>query len=114
MEPDRRVILENLLTLSRPLPQLKQELAAFGFDYGGEPVELSANELAAVLQKFLDGLIPATAVEDWADLIEVREDVDYPESQKDVISDIIYQLANPVLEGSLDADKAREFLALLT
>ncbi len=67
-----------------------------------------------MLQKFLNGLIPATAVEDWADLIEVREDVDYPESQKDVISDIICQLANPVLEGSLDADKAREFLALLT
>ncbi len=54
---------------------------------------------------YINGEISDDKVEEWAYLVEGREDLNY-----EVFRNLIYILAKPVLEGKLSISKARKFL----
>jgi hypothetical protein len=48
---------------------------------------------------YSDGKISSQELEDWANLIESRDDIGF-DSKK--LQDIIFKLANPILYGKID------------
>jgi hypothetical protein len=95
----RRTILMSLLANDRPVDHLRAALAQFEWDCPEPLVSMTRDHILVVLRKFLAGDLTAQAVEAWADLIEVRDDINFTD---DRVLHAIFVLANPTINGELD------------
>ena len=96
----RETVLLSLIRFDAPIPKLRAELDSLTWD--SDPVvTLARRDIVAVLERFSAGEIDALTVEDWANLVECREDIDFEAGYEDVIYAAIHDLANPVLSGEL-------------
>ena len=89
----QQAILSSLTRLDVPIADLKIALATLSWDAG----------IAAVLERFVNGDIQAAIAEEWANLVECREDIGFEVGYEEVVADAIYILANPKLAGQLAA-----------
>lgn len=110
---DRFEVLNDLISFRRPAVDLSEELSQFDWDYDGEPVVVCASDVRAILEGFISNQFSAKDVKEWANLIECREDLDYEDGKSEVIEEIIYVLANPVLQGEITKQSVESFLAQL-
>jgi hypothetical protein len=111
MQRDRTSVLSDLVTLSRPLAEILNDLRGFGWDSSEVLVMLAPHHITAVLYRFLAGELATSDVEDWADAIEGRDDVDYSTPQAVPLS--IFELANPLLTEALTRQSAQQWVARL-
>ena len=109
---DRQTLLRLLIQFGGSLPKIKEQLALFEWD-SEELVLLERSAVVSLLQKFLAGKLTAVEVEEWANLIEGRDDIGFEAISGIGIRDIIYELANPTLCGALNHERAREMLRRL-
>jgi hypothetical protein len=110
---DRRAVLLYLLTFSKTIGELKIMLASLSWDYNGPPIIFNRSHLINVLQRYLNKELSDSDIENWANLVECREDIDFEKNYSTELSQIIYQLANPVLEGKLDAENCKKMIAVI-
>lgn len=109
---NRLACLNALLSLRLSPSEAARELAAFPWD--SEPmVEVHRHHVLAVLQGYIAGTYTANVVEQWAELLEGRDDVGFERERSDLLLRIIFELANPELEGALTPNRARELVAAL-
>ena len=102
--------LKNLVSFSKPLDELSSGLSEFSWDYDGEPLVVTSSQIAEVLKRYISGEIDAGEVEQWANMLECREDIEFEESNEEQLENIIYSLANPELEGEINIDLCNQFL----
>ncbi|QDP22687.1 hypothetical protein [Bradyrhizobium cosmicum] len=96
----RESTLSSLIRLDAPIEQLKTKLGTLTWD--GDPVvTLLRSHIAAVLDRYSRGEIDASTVEEWANLVECREDIDFEAGFEELIQAAIFDLANPILNGEL-------------
>lgn len=105
--------LQSLLKLDQPLSQILPFLNAFGWDSDREFVDLKRQHIITMLRRYLSGELSESCVEDWANAMEGREDVGYENGFEDLLSEVIYKLANPLLTHSLSKDFAKNQLEQL-
>jgi hypothetical protein len=105
---DRVHVLRSLFALDRPLCEILESLRRFPWDSDEDLVILKFEDVATILDRFLEGELSRDDVESWANSIESREDIGFDETGEELIKDAIYQLANPELSGPLTAESARE------
>lgn len=110
---DRLELLHDLVAFDKPVEVLADDLAKFDWDYEGQPLIINASEIQQILQRFLAGELNAKELEDWANLIECREDLDFEESKHEAIENIIYCLANPTLQGAITLTSCEDLLNTL-
>lgn len=110
MDNERLKALEDLLNFSLTTTELSKNLRSFSWDYDGEPVIILRIHVLDVLNRFIAGEIHSKEIENWANLIECREDLDAEHDFTKEINDVIFKLANPILEGELSI----EFCSKLT
>ena len=103
--------LEDLLHFSRPLADVTHDLSAFSRDSEHELVTLESGHISAILDRFLAGDISDADVEAWANAIECREDIGFP--QPSPVAEAIWELANPLLTRPLTRQSAGELVATL-
>lgn len=111
MSKDRLKVVKSLIELSQPLDSVAEQLHGFKWDYEGAPVELNSHHLVKVLSAFLDGKMSAADVEEWANLVECREDISFEDTSKEWIDQVIHELANPAITTPLNKDRAKELVA---
>jgi len=94
----REQAVQSLVRLDQPLPLLKEALAQFPWDWE-EPAlaTLGGPAVASILRRYERGELTAEQVEAWANLVEVRDDIEFDASATDAIS----YLANPLINGRL-------------
>ncbi len=98
----RESILSSLIHFDASIPHLRSELGSLTWDWDSDSVvTLARRDIVAVLERFSTGEIDATTVEDWANLVECREDIGFEAGYEDLIHAAIHDLANPVLSGEL-------------
>lgn len=115
MDDDKRAsLLKELVAFSRPVDDIGRELSKFPWDSERELVVLRHVHIADILRRYLGGTLSANAVEEWADALEVRDDVHFEESPPGIVPDAIYSLANPHLEGPLTPENAMQWIERLT
>ena len=110
----RRQLLYALVTLSQPLERIAKELSLFEWDYEGEPVIIEPIHIVSVLNRFLSGDFSAKQLEDWANMIECREDLDYDESNQEQMKQVIYELANQDTEGQITIERCKRIFLVFS
>lgn len=95
-------ILLNLINFTKDISAIKRDLAKIGFDSESELVTITQNTIANILNRVVDKEISYDLLEEWANLIECREDIGY---EDEILQEIIFELANPCLYGKIDKEK---------
>ena len=109
----RQQTITSLVEFTKPLDELRRELAELAWDREGPPLAiLRPAHIAAVLERYKRGELTARDVEDWANLVECREDIDFDPRRAADIADAIFDIASPEMQGSLD-DIVDDILAQL-
>ena len=100
-------ILLDLVHFKNNIDTLKNMLSQIGFDSETELVSMSRDDIAEILQRSLDKKISFLEIEEWANLIECREDIDFEDEKT---QEMIFKLANPYLYGKLDEKQVLSYL----
>ena len=99
--------LTDLVQFNKPLSLLSNELSQFEWDYNSEELTISKSDIIKVLQRCILANISISEIEEWANLIECREDIKYEDN---TLQNIIFQLANPLLEGKISQITCKQLL----
>lgn len=100
-------ILLDLVHFKNNIDALKNMLSQIGFDSETELVSMSRDDIVEILQSSLDKKISFLELEEWANLIECREDIGFEDEKT---QEIIFKLANPYLYGKLDEKQVLSYL----
>ena len=92
-------ILLDLVHFKNNIDTLKNMLSQIGFDSEIELVSMSRDNIVEILQRSLDKKISFLELEEWANLIECREDIGFEDEKT---QEMIFKLANPCLHEKLD------------
>lgn len=94
----REQAIQALVRLDQSLPLLEEVLAQFPWDWEEPPLAtLGGQDVASILRRYERGELTAEQVEAWANLVEVRDDIEFDASA----TDAIFYLANPRINGPL-------------
>jgi len=106
---ERVSIVTDLIRCRRPLWEIRLLLGNLSWD--SDPlVSVSKDDVSTVLQSFIEGVVTASFVGEWAEMLESRDDVYFADFR---IERAVFTLANPALEGELSVELARNLLAAL-
>ncbi|MGI8310447.1 hypothetical protein [Saccharopolyspora sp. ASAGF58] len=90
----RRQAVSDLVLLRKTVPDAITEMRKYPWDCDEELITLGPTELRTAIEKFLAGALSAQELEDWANAVEGRDDIDFaPEKMTDLVAEI----ANPML-----------------
>lgn len=108
---NRRIeALEHLLKFDKSIANLQSDLSEFSWDYDGQALVLSASQVNTILEQFVAGQHTEQEIEDWANLIECREDLEYEKPKSQEIEMVIQRLANPDIEGKITTEVCVELI----
>ena len=100
-------ILLDLVHFKNNIDTLKNMLSQIGFDSEIELVSMSRDDMVEILQRSLDKKISFLELEEWANLIECREDIGFEDEKT---QEMIFKLGNPYLYGKLDEKQVLSYL----
>ncbi|MDR0780003.1 MAG: hypothetical protein LBF16_04820 [Pseudomonadales bacterium] len=107
------LVLGDLLDFSKPISFLMDSLKGSDWSFAGKPVTMKQEHIKRVLLRYIQGHLTAEDIENWANLIEGREDIDFEPDHEEVIGECVHELANPSLTHELSVQRATELLSLL-
>ncbi len=100
-------ILQDLVQCEGDLNAIDKELRQFPWDMDDPLIIMDNGHFLNVLQKAVSGEISMTHLEDWAKIIECREDLGFGH---DDLWEMITELANPVLFGGCSKERLLELM----
>src|SRR5919204_27436 len=100
--------LHLLLSFEVPVDDALAALQRYPWDCD-ELVTLTPEHISRVLRRFLAGELTARDVEQWAAAVECRDDV----AMSELVKEVVFDLANPSLQGELNDDRAKLEIARL-
>ena len=106
-QDNKTSILLDLVHFKNNIDALKNMLSEIGFDSETELVSMSRDDIVKILQRSLDKKISFLELEEWANLIECREEIGFTDEK---IQEMIFKLANPYLYGELDEKQVLSYL----
>ncbi len=106
-DDSRVLLLKKIIEADGDIDALIREISHYSWDYTGEPVIMKRSDIKNILLRYVHGEFSECHVHEWADFFELRDDIDYPPNDQNVISEIMHELANPEIEGSLTIERAR-------
>jgi hypothetical protein len=106
----RTETLRALIELTKPIPELKQELSAFSFDCDEELVTLRRIHLVAVLMRYIRDELGQKEVQDWANLVECREGIGFEGGRQGPARECLHALSNPLLTEPLTKRRAEQLI----
>lgn len=107
MHPNATQLVEALLRCELPIEPVLEGLSQFPFDPAEELAELRVDHVLAVLERYMSGALTAEQVADWADRIEMRDDIGIEAEHADILRDSIFALANPAINEAVTPESAR-------
>lgn len=106
-------VIKNLVTLSKPIEKIREDLKSSDWDSDDE-VLMTSSDVVKVLNRFISQEINVATIVEWANLIEGREDIDYQEPFFEEIKQLIYELANPDIEGEIKTETISRWIERLS
>ena len=100
---ERKVILTDLIKHpDADLSELAVELGMYAWDTDESLYLITVDDIRNALQLFLTNQIDKQRLEDWANLVELRDGFEFENSE---LREIIHELATPLLFGELTIGK---------
>ena len=106
-QDNKASILLDLLHFKNNIDTLRNMLSQIDFDSETELVSMSRDDIVEILQRSLDKKISFLGLEEWANLIECREDIGFDDEKT---QEMIFKLANPYLYGELYEKQVLSYL----
>jgi hypothetical protein len=103
-QADRRELVESLVRYELPIEPVLQQLAVFGSDAPAPLVLIRIDDVLSILDRYRTGELSADQITDWADLLEVRDDVGMDPLREEELRAIIFRLANPNLRDAISPE----------
>ena len=103
---ERRKAVFMLLEFSGDLTAINGELQKFGWDCEKPLAVLEPIHVCRILDRFLAGDLSAVQVEDWANSVECRDDIEMEASHEGALENAIFLLANPEINFPISPDLA--------
>jgi len=110
---DRYVVLQALAEFSKTTSELQGFLESLEWDFDGPPLVMNRGHFRSVLERYLKGGLSSQEVEDWANLVEGREDITFEPDDAELLREVVYELANPELTEQLSNQRAMDMVGLL-
>jgi hypothetical protein len=107
---NRTEILKELALLQSDVKALKKELSQYPWDIEKPLFKISAEDFSNVLKRSINNEIDFETLTNWANVIECRDDLEF-ENQE--MQEIIFELANPEIDGEISKGRLREIVTLL-
>jgi hypothetical protein len=102
-------VLSDIINFNGDVLALNEELSTYNWDSPFPLISLSFGNVQHAIGLFLQGSIDASLLENWANILECREDIEY---ETETVQQMIVELANPVLYGALTAIRVNEISSL--
>ena len=102
----RAEILNELVRYELPSAPLMQELSALGWDWLGDTplVTIKKKDILRIIDRFLGGDISAEQLQEWAENLEVREDVAFDEVDEKLLDNVFFRIATPFINEPLTVE----------
>ena len=110
----RQQHLNALVNLNQPLSTILPILKTLPWDSNQAIITLKKEHLIHILNQYLNHSLSASDLENWANVIECREDITYETEGEDFINDIIFDLANPILSDPLSPELVKQYITQLS
>lgn len=105
---NRKELVAALVRYELPIEPVLDRLVPLGWDCDDVLVWIGADEVIAILDRYLRNELSGEQVGRWADLIEVRDDIGIVSRGQSSIREILFRLANPDLGHEPNADVAED------
>ncbi len=106
----RKDILVDLVHLNGSLSELKREISHYPWDCEKPIVIINKIDLYNILNREINKSINDDELEDWANAIECRDDLDF---ENDKLQEVIFELANPLLNEKNSLKRLQEIVESL-
>ena len=103
----RLEILKDIVGINGDLSTLQNEILEYPWDIAEPLLSIGKKDILAVLNRFIEKLITAADLEEWANMIECRDDLGFDEERQ---QDAIFTLANPDLNGNITEDAVKRII----
>jgi hypothetical protein len=112
----RAEILHELVRFEKPAGPLMRELQSFGWDWKEDAplLVLKKEDLLRIIDRFLAHEISAEQLHEWAENLEVREDVAFDKEERDLIDSVFFCIAVPEINEPLTQESVRRMRAKLS
>jgi hypothetical protein len=102
----RAELLRRILDCPPDIDALAADLRKFPWDSDERLVCISRGHLKEILERFLVGELTAEQVKRWANVLEMRDDVDFEDGRFGAPREVFHELANPYLTEPLTRESA--------
>ena len=107
---DRKVILKDILLVNGDLLSLDSEISLYPWDCQKPLLKVQKEDLIVVFSRCIRGDIKYDKLVHWANLIECRDDIEF---QQGYLQEIIFEIANPEINGKMTKKRLNEIKNLL-
>lgn len=94
-QDERRYVLELLINFQRPLADLTKSVHELPWDCDEPLVRMSASHAIHAIQLVFSKEISPGELSQWADLIEMREDIEIEGEPAAPLREFVYETATP-------------------
>ena len=109
----RKEILFKLIQFTEPVEVLSEKLRNFSWDSKESLVVLSRGNISNAIKLFLDKKITRNSFIDWANCVEMRDDIEYEVGFEKIIATILFELSIPEINDLINDDNLKNVLARL-
>jgi hypothetical protein len=106
----REETFKNLINLEIPIRQLKTRLDQLPLEKE-KMILITKSDVKSTLTKFIHDKVQLPILNEWAQLIESREEIVYDRSCSEQIRQLIFELGNPDLHNTFTKQKAFEWMS---
>ena len=102
---NRSTILRHLITYDVDIASIRNQLKLLSWDSNTYFATLSAKDIIRIIERCLKNELTFDQISEWSNLIEGREDIGFHSKEAPVVKQIIFELANPEIEGVLSIER---------
>ncbi len=104
-------ILNDLVSFNGNLPALKDELSQYSWDTEEPYLVITRRQFLEILKKCLEQKITFQDLENWADSIECRDDLDFEDEE---LQEIVFEFSSPEINGEITKERLQEIIKNLS
>lgn len=104
---NRKDILTDLVFFKADLSELQNELSQYSWDIEEPILMISKQDFTNIFKKCINNEISFETLVSWANAIECRDDLDF---EVEEMQEIVFELANPEINGEIRKERLQEII----
>jgi len=104
---NRKDILMDLVFFKADLSELQNELSQYSWDIKEPILIISKQDFTNIFKKCINNEISFETLVSWANAIECRDDLDF---EVEEMQEIVFELANPEINGEITKERLQEII----